>query len=287
MNKLERDYQKHVIDSIYEMFGSEHTIIQKMDPNYIQGIPDLLVIYKDCWFALETKQSKNAHHQPNQDYYVEWLNNMSFASFIYPENEKEVLSAMSRFSEKSNNKRRYDLKGKHATFPASQPAWLRYDDDKLISVYRNKKAMEMGTKLHEWAEHTIKLGIMQPKKKNTLYSFVNDAIGFHLDTEVPLYYSDNFFGTADAIGFSDGVLRIHDLKTGQHKASMDQLLVYAALYCLNEDIKTVKNMKFVLRIYQSDEIVEYEPAPAEILDIMDAIVHKEKVLKKYEEGEHE
>lgn len=287
MNKLEREYQKHIIDRIYAMFGTEETLVQKEDSGYIQGIPDLLILHKGLWFALETKKDSKAHHQPNQDYYVSWMDKLSFASFIYPENEEEVFERMAAKVSASNRRRRYDLVGKHATFPASQPSWLRYDDAKLISVYRNKKAMEMGTKLHAWAENTINLGIRQANEKTTLSCFVNDAIGYHLETEVPLYYSDNFFGTADAIGFSDGVLRVHDLKTGQHKASMDQLLIYAALYCLNEDIKTVKNMKFELRIYQSNEIIEYRPAPAEILNIMDIIVHMQKVLQHYEEGDRE
>ena len=107
----------------------------------------------------------------------------------------------------------HKLEGKHAIFSASQPAWLRYDDEKLITVFNNLKAKEQGTKLHAWAKDTIDLGIKHPKGKKTLYQYVNDAIGFGMSTEVVLYYSDRFYGTADAICFRNNMLRIHDLKT--------------------------------------------------------------------------
>lgn len=69
-------------------------IITKLDSGDIQGIPDLLVLYNDKWAVLENKRSANASHQPNQDYYVDKMNNMSFASFIYPENKDEVLAKL-------------------------------------------------------------------------------------------------------------------------------------------------------------------------------------------------
>ena len=76
------------------------------------------------------------------------------------------------------------LSGLHAPFTASQSAWLRYDDDKILEVYANKKAAEMGTRLHNWAAETINLGLKQPKSKKTICAYVNDAIGFKMDTEV-------------------------------------------------------------------------------------------------------
>ena len=120
-----------------------------------------------------------------------------------------------------------ELEGSHAPFSASQSSWLRYDDEKAISVFRKKKAKEIGTRLHAWAAETIDLGIKQPRSKKTICSYVNDAIGFKMSTEVVLFYSKYFFGTADAISFRNNMLRIHDLKTGE-AGHMEQLMVYAA-----------------------------------------------------------
>ena len=125
-----------------------------------------------------------------------------------------------------------NLEGLHAPFSASQSSWLRYSDEKAIEVYTNKKAAEMGTRFHQWAKDTIDLGIKQPRSKKTIYAYVNDAIGFKMSTEVVLYYSDRFFGTADSICFRNEMLRIHDLKTGKTPVHMEQLEVYAALFCL-------------------------------------------------------
>ncbi len=69
-------------------------IVMQLDPNEIQGIPDLVVLYKDKWATLECKKSKNAKHQPNQDYYVERMNTMSYSSFIFPENKEVVLNEL-------------------------------------------------------------------------------------------------------------------------------------------------------------------------------------------------
>ena len=130
-----------------------------------------------------------------------------------------------------------NLEGLHAPFSPSQASWLRYDDQKALEVYENKKAAEWGTRLHKWAKDTIDLGIKQPRSKKTIYAYVNDAIGFKMDTEVVLYYSDRFFGTADSISFKNGFLRIHDLKTGKTPVHMEQLEVYAALFCLEYKVK--------------------------------------------------
>ena len=89
MSRLERDFQAKLIKELKVMFKG--CIIVKNDPNYIQGIPDLLILYNDRWAALEVKKSEHAHHQPNQEYYVDLMNRMSFAAFIYPENKEEIL----------------------------------------------------------------------------------------------------------------------------------------------------------------------------------------------------
>ena len=180
--------------------------------------------------------------------------------------------------------RHLNLEGLHAPFSASQSAWLRYDDKKAIEVYKNKKAAEMGSRLHEWAKETIDLGIKQPRSKKTLYSYINDAIGYRMSTEVVLYYSDRFFGTADAISFRDGVLRIHDLKTGKVgkiDSHMEQLEVYAALFCLEYKVKPSEIM-MELRVYKNDEVICHSPDPEDITDIMNKIVHLNKIIEKIE-----
>ena len=87
--KLERDFQRGLISEIKERLPG--CLVMKTDPNYIQGIPDLLVLFGERWAMLEVKKSENAPHQPNQDYYVDKFDNMSFARFVYPENRDEVL----------------------------------------------------------------------------------------------------------------------------------------------------------------------------------------------------
>ena len=89
MGRLERDFQAKLIKELKVMFKG--CIIVKNDPNYIQGIPDLLILYNDRWSALEVKKTATAHHQPNQEYYVDLMDQMSFAAFIYPENKEEIL----------------------------------------------------------------------------------------------------------------------------------------------------------------------------------------------------
>lgn len=180
----------------------------------------------------------------------------------------------------------YKLEGLHAPFSPSQPSWLRYDDETAMEVYLNRKAAEMGTRLHQWAKDTIDLGIRQPRSKKTIYAYVNDAIGFRMDTEVVLFYSERFFGTADTILFDEGkrLLRIHDLKTGKKPVKREQVEVYAALFCLEYRIKP-GDIRFELRIYQNDETDIWEPTAEDILPIMDKIIHLDKMMESMaEEG---
>ena len=173
------------------------------------------------------------------------------------------------------------LEGMHAPFSPSQSSWLRYDDEKAVEVFMNKKAAEMGTRLHQWAKDTIDLGLKQPRSKKTLYAYVNDAIGYKMDTEVVLFYSERFFGTADAICFRNNFLRIHDLKTGKTPVHMEQLEIYAALFCLEYQIKPGE-IDMELRIYQNNEIIIHNPTAEDILPIMDKIVHLDKLLESIE-----
>ena len=176
------------------------------------------------------------------------------------------------------------LEGLHAPFSASQPHWLRYDDEKAITVFNNKKAAELGTRLHAWAKDTIDLGIKQPRSKKTLNAYVNDAIGYKMDTEVVLYYSDRFFGTADAICFRKNILRIHDLKTGsvgKIEHHIEQLEIYAALFCLEYKVKPGE-IEIELRVYKNDEVLVHKPTAEDILPIMDKIVRFDRLFEQYE-----
>lgn len=180
----------------------------------------------------------------------------------------------------------HNLEGLHAPFSASQSHWLRYDDEKIIETYENKKAAMLGTRLHAVAKELIDLGIKQPRSNKTFYNYVNDAIGFKMSTEVVLYYSERFFGTADAISFRKNFLRIHDLKTGKSPVKMEQLFIYVALFCLEYRVKPGELDGIECRIYQNDEVVVANPTAEDIVPIMDKIVHLNKLLEKIdgEEG---
>lgn len=92
MAKLERDFQAKLIKDLKEIFAG--CIVTKLDSSYIQGIPDLLVLYKDKWATLECKKSAKSSRRPNQDYYVGLMNKMSFSRFICPENKEDVLNEL-------------------------------------------------------------------------------------------------------------------------------------------------------------------------------------------------
>lgn len=169
------------------------------------------------------------------------------------------------------------LEGKHAFLGASQYSWLNYDNDKLIDRYKNWKATERGTRLHALAAEHIKLGIKMPRNTVTLNNYINDAIGYGMDPEVLLYYSDNCFGTADAISFKKNFLRIHDLKTGVTPASIKQLDIYAALFCLEYDIRP-GDIGMELRLYQNNDINISNPEADEIFPIMDKIITFDKII---------
>ena len=86
---LERNFQRELIKEIKKRFKG--CIVCKLDPTYIQGIPDLLILYKDRWATLEVKKSQHASRRPNQKYYVDLMHKMSFSKFIYPENKERIL----------------------------------------------------------------------------------------------------------------------------------------------------------------------------------------------------
>ena len=167
------------------------------------------------------------------------------------------------------------LTGKHALLGASNYHWLNYDADRLTNAVLNYQAKERGTRLHAFAAECIDLKQKLPKNKKTLNTYVNDAIGFRMDTEQVLYYSDNCYGTADAISFNDGVLRIHDLKTGAVPAHMEQLFIYDALFCMEYHVKP-KDILIENRIYQNDDVLIETPTA----DIIDPIIEKIKEFDK-------
>ena len=89
---LERDFQSKLIKELKSKFPG--CIVIKNDSSYIQGIPDLLILYKNKWASLECKKNASAKKQPNQEYYVNKMNNMSFSRFIHPKNKEEVLNEL-------------------------------------------------------------------------------------------------------------------------------------------------------------------------------------------------
>lgn len=175
------------------------------------------------------------------------------------------------------------LAGLHAFLGASKYHWINYDESKLANTYANHLATLKGTELHDFASQCIKLGQKLPSRpQKTLSLFVNDAIGYKMESEQVLYYSNNCFGTADAISFRNGLLRIHDLKTGSTPAHMEQLMIYAALFCLEYRYKPI-DIQIELRLYQNNDVIGYIPEPEEIQSICDKIIAFDKVIDKMKE----
>jgi hypothetical protein len=172
-----------------------------------------------------------------------------------------------------------NLEGKHAYLSASKYSWLNYTEDKLKDAYARSVAAQKGTMIHEFAANCIKLRQKLPKSEKTLNKYVNDAIGYKMHAEKILYYSENCFGTADAISFRNGLLRIHDLKTGVIPAHIEQLEIYAALFCLEYKLKPTE-IDMELRIYQNDEVLFHIPQGDDILPIMDKIKTFDRIINE-------
>ena len=177
-----------------------------------------------------------------------------------------------------NFNKHFNLEGRHAFLSASKYHWINYDEEKLVAAYQNHLAVQRGTDLHDLAKRCILLGIKLPKSKKTLNMYVNDAIGFQMTPEQPLYFSENCFGTADAILYKPGILRIHDLKTGVTPAHMEQLEIYAALFLLEYERifgANPSNTKVELEIYQNDDVSELSPDKDRLEEIMFKIREKD------------
>ena len=175
------------------------------------------------------------------------------------------------------------LAGSHAFLGASKYSWLNYDEDKLKFTFTNWEAKQRGNEMHAHAAADIlfgeKYGIKRPQTKTTYNMYVNDAIGFRMVPEQVLYFSEFAYGTCDAISFHKRVLRIHDLKTGVTPAHIEQLRIYAALFCL-EYHKQPTDLGMELRIYQSNEILVHVPQGDAIKAIMQKIIRFDEQIEK-------
>lgn len=176
------------------------------------------------------------------------------------------------------------LRGTHAFLGASQYHWINYSEDKLLDRYQTHLATERGTVLHDFAAQCIALRQKLQDLPKTLNMYVNDCIGYNMEPEVVLYYSENCYGTADAICFRNNKLIIHDLKTGVVPAHIEQLFIYTALFCLEYDYRP-SEIDIELRIYQNDDVIFYKPTSEDIVPIMDKIVSFDKLINKTKRGE--
>ena len=200
-----------------------------------------------------------------------------------------------------------ELVGKHAAFGGSNWRWINYENDEdFIRALISKQATDIGTGVHEYASRHIRRGFKLGNNKDAknelllylleechipeyaidipnlfdnLRNYVNDAVGFHMTPEVPIKYSEGVFGTADALIFTDGLLRIHDLKTGYMPAHIEQLMVYAAFYCLEYRVKPI-DISYELRIYQNNEIWVEQPDPMDIQRITKQAVRASNIALK-------
>jgi len=143
-----------------------------------------------------------------------------------------------------NFNKHFRLEGQHAFLSASKYHWINYDEEKLISTFTKFQATQKGTALHELAMNLINLGVKLPKTNKTLNMYVNDAIGFKMHTEQILYYSDNCFGTADAISFKKNLLRIHDYHRRQYE--LGHILNHQDLNHLPLDLLLIQLLQSVL-----------------------------------------
>jgi hypothetical protein len=205
----------------------------------------------------------------------------------------------------------------HAPFSASSPSWINMTDDQIINAWKNKFRKNLGDDIHDWVSgeiechnkpssvrevaRGIKRHIYNKYKKDpdkldlmlrhlrylpgeaygTVKSFITDTVNNDMQSERKIGYSYFFNGRIDAVKFDNKVLQIYDLKTGSTPAKPEQLYVYCAEYCLQNNINPFE-ISFEIRIYQNDEIFGEKPASADILALMENIVHKNKLLMKFE-----
>lgn len=201
-----------------------------------------------------------------------------------------------------------EIEGLHAFLSPSKKTWISYDFEKLEAAYANSWATTIGTVLHAFAEKRIlrKKRITNKSKESVedfmyengipeklidieqyfenLAAFVNDAIGFRMRPEQGLKISDDCFGHADAISYDERkkILRISDYKSGKTEPSMDQLLIYAALFFVEYSKELgirLSDLKVELRIYYQGQIIYYEPEEDVMAHMVDVVLCKNRELK--------
>ena len=178
----------------------------------------------------------------------------------------------------------FELEGRHAFLSPSKYHWVNYSDEKLLEHLDKAMTAALGTRLHNLAKELIDLGVKLPNTNQTLNMYVNDCIGYRMKTEVPLFVSENAFGTADAIDFleEERVLRIFDLKNGVTATSEHQLEVYAAFFCIEYN-KRPMEIGYDLRIYQNDQVFEFNTNPEDIVYIIDQVKHFDGLIRAAKE----
>jgi hypothetical protein len=171
-----------------------------------------------------------------------------------------------------------NLHGEHAFLSPSSYHWINYTPNRLAERWTALQAAAYGSAQHRYAQEQIDAGRLS-NYAGTLGMYINDAIRYRMTTEQVLYYSENCFGTTDAISFRYKTLRIFDLKTGVVKGSVHQLEVYTALFCLEYDMDPF-DIKIELRIYQDDEVLVYDADPEDIMYIMEKIQEFDKQINQ-------
>lgn len=201
-------------------------------------------------------------------------------------------------------------KDAHAFLGASRYSWLNYEDVDLRDAWERQFSQVLGTTLHELASQLIENRIKTSYKDKNLIlitllekniprtiinknmdrlmrnfiPYVNDGIGFRMRVEQPLVYSENVFGTADCISFDEKkkFLRIHDYKSGTTPAHIEQLLIYASLFCLEYNFRP-GDLGFELRIYQEGDQIIANPGAKDIVPVMDKMMYFDKLICKMKE----
>lgn len=197
-----------------------------------------------------------------------------------------------------------DLEGKHALFSASGYHWLNYSKESFINKYYSQFSTVIGTAIHQLAHeciitnvklnkhdvHLIEMTLNRafvPREAydpneilDNLIPFVNDAIGYRMYSEIVVYYSPFFFGTADAIKYDEmnSILRVHDLKMGITPTKMEQLYIYCAEFCLEYKVDPRKIKTIETRIYQLGEVLIDNPSGDYIYEIMEKIKENNNLI---------